>query len=307
MSLPDFSAATSRLRAFHHKAVHELGLLEPTASFLNDDWASSLGLGRTSILVAGSLFEKAGLGYSEVAANHLPPAASARRQHLAGKPFRAAGVSLVIHPLSPHVPTTHMNIRFFAVLDEPNGSAIDWWIGGGFDLTPFYPHEEDCLLWHQAAKDALDPFDPNLYPAAKKACDEYFYLPHRKESRGIGGIFFDDLQLGSPSLGLDLLESVGHAFLGAYREIISRRQNLTYTQSQKDFQLYRRGRYVEFNLLYDRGTLFGLQSGGRTESILMSMPPQANWIYGYEPQPGSPEVSLSEQFLKPRDWLGNLS
>jgi coproporphyrinogen III oxidase len=249
----------------------------------------------------GAVFEKAGVGFSHVSGSTLPPSATASRPELAGKPFHALGVSLVIHPRNPYVPTSHMNVRFFlAGNPEPAGPSTPvWWFGGGFDLTPYYGFEEDAVHWHRTAQAATGEH----YPRFKKWCDDYFYLKHRSEPRGIGGVFFDDFNAPGFAASFDLMRSVGDAFLPAYLPIVGRRKGLAHGQRERDFQLYRRGRYVEFNLVWDRGTHFGLQSGGRTESILMSLPPLVAWRYDWKPEPGSPEARLHDVFLKPREWV----
>lgn len=258
------------------------------------------GGGCTRILEGGRVFERAGIGFSDVAGDALPPSASAARPQLAGRGFEALGVSLVLHPRNPYCPTVHMNVRML-IATKP-GEAPIFWFGGGMDLTPVYPFEDDARHFHQVCKDALDPFGAELYPRFKTWCDEYFFLKHRNETRGIGGIFFDDFSEPGFERSFEMMQSVGDAFLNAYLPIVERRAALPYGERERDFQAYRRGRYVEFNLVFDRGTLFGLQSGGRTESILMSMPPVANWRYNWQPEPGSPEARLSE-FLVPRDWV----
>lgn len=271
------------------------------AEFRTDAWERAEGGGgRTRILAEGGVFEKAGVAFSHVRGAQLPPAATARRPELAGQPWEALGVSLVIHPRNPHVPTSHANVRFF--LAGAAGAEPVWWFGGGFDLTPYYGHEEDAVHWHRTARAALAPFGDELYPRFKAECDRYFFLRHRNEPRGIGGIFFDDFHaLGFPR-SFALLRAVGDAYLPAYRPIVARRKGLPYGERERRFQLYRRGRYAEFNLVWDRGTHFGLQSGGRTESILMSLPPLVRWDYDWRPEPGSPEARLHEVFLQPRDW-----
>jgi coproporphyrinogen III oxidase len=231
----------------------------------------------------------------------LPPSATAKRPELADRQFQAMGVSLVIHPLNPYIPTSHANVRF--LIAEKPGEKDVWWFGGGFDLTPYYPFSEDVMHWHRTAKAACEPFGETVYPAYKKWCDEYFYLKHRDETRGIGGLFFDDLNEWGFDTSFAFMKNVGNHFIPAYLPIVQKRKNTPYGEREREFQLYRRGRYVEFNLVYDRGTLFGLQSGGRTESILMSMPPAANWRYNWKPEPGSPEAVLYEQYLKPQNWL----
>ena len=254
------------------------------------------GGGRSRVLSEGTVFEQAGVGFSHVHGPGLPPSATAQRPDLVGRSFEALGVSLVFHPRNPYIPTTHMNVRFF--LAEKPGHEPVWWFGGGFDLTPYYGFEEDAVHWHTVAKEACEPF--GVYPRFKRWCDEYFHLRHRNEPRGIGGIFFDDLW---ERFAFDLVKSVGDHFLEAYVPILERRKELAYGERERGFQAYRRGRYVEFNLVYDRGTLFGLQSGGRAESILMSLPPRAEWRYDWKPAAGSPEAKLYSDFLKPRDWI----
>jgi coproporphyrinogen III oxidase len=279
--------------------------------FVEDLWHRDAGGGgRTRVLAGGKLFEQAGVGFSHVAGADLPAAATAQRPDLAGRSFEATGVSLVLHPANPYVPATHMNVRFFAAGEKggagdrgDHGEAATWWFGGGFDLTPFYPFEEDAVGWHRAARRACEPFGADVYPRFKRWCDEYFYLRHRGETRGVGGLFFDDLREGGFERSFALLRSVGDAFLPAYLPILERRRETPFGERERQFQLYRRGRYVEFNLLYDRGTLFGLQSGGRTESILMSLPPLVRWQYGRRAEPGSPEELLERDFLRPREWL----
>ncbi len=267
-----------------------------------DKWRNNKGGGgRSRILVDGGLFEQAGVNFSHVYGDSLPTAATAQRPELAGRSFQAMGVSLVIHPRNPYIPTTHMNVRFF--MAEKDAAEPVWWFGGGFDLTPYYGFEEDAVHWHRTAKQACEAFGKECYPRYKQWCDDYFYLPHRQEARGIGGLFFDDVNQAGFARSFAFTRSIGDHFLPAYAPIIERRRHLPYEQAQRDFQLYRRGRYVEFNLVCDRGTLFGLQSGGRTESILMSLPPLVRWRYNWQPVPGSEEARLYEVFLKPRDWL----
>jgi coproporphyrinogen III oxidase len=273
-------------------------------TFLQDDWqreGSGGGGGRTRVLTDGAVFEQAGVNFSEVSGDDLPASATASRPELAGRSFKAMGVSLVIHPHNPYVPTSHANVRFF--IAEKEGEAPIWWFGGGYDLTPYYGFKEDVIEWHQTAKSACDPFGDEVYPRYKKWCDEYFYLKHRDETRGVGGLFFDDLNEGGFDQCFKFLQAVGDSYIKAYLPIVNRRKDTAFGEQQRDFQLYRRGRYVEFNLVYDRGTLFGLQSGGRTESILMSLPPLVKWSYNWEPEPGSKEAELYEVFLKPQDWL----
>ena len=271
------------------------------AHFIEDRWdRPEGGGGRSRVLENGAVFEKAGINFSDVAGSQLPPSATATRPQLAGAPFRAMGVSLVFHPRNPHVPTTHMNVRFFHA--QPEGGDPVWWFGGGFDLTPYYGYREDAAHWHNTAKAACDPFGEKLYPRFKNACDEYFHLPHRDEARGIGGIFFDDYDQGGFESAFAFLRSIGDHFIPAYRPIVERCKDLPATEAQRQFQLYRRGRYVEFNLVYDRGTLFGLQSKGRTESILMSLPPLVRWDYDFQPEPDTAEAELYQVSLQPQDW-----
>ncbi len=276
--------------------------LDKTASFKKDSWTRAEGGGGLScVLEGGALLEKGGVNFSHVTGQHLPPSALAHRKDLAGAAFEATGVSLVFHPRNPYVPTTHFNVRLFVA--TPEKGEPQWWFGGGFDLTPYYPFLEDCVHWHTMARQACLPFGATLYPRFKKWCDDYFYLPHRQETRGIGGLFFDDFNELDFETTFSLVQSVGNHFLLAYEPIVKKRQTQKYGTEQKDFQAYRRGRYVEFNLVYDRGTLFGLQSGGRTESILMSLPPHVVWQYNWAPAAGSAEAQLYQDYLKPRDWL----
>ncbi len=271
-----------------------------SATFREDTWKRQEGGGgRTRILADGNVFEQAGVGFSKVSGNTLPPSASLHRPELAGRHWTATGVSLVFHPLNPYVPTTHMNVRFFEARAE--GKESVWWFGGGFDLTPFYPFEEDLRHWHAVARRVCLPFGDDVYARYKKWCDDYFFIKHRDETRGVGGLFFDDLHEGGFDRCFEFLRSVGDGFLDAYLPIVGRRKELPYAEREREFQLYRRGRYVEFNLVYDRGTLFGLQSGGRAESILMSLPPRVRFEYAYAPDVGSEEARLSE-YLKPREW-----
>ncbi|WP_373740110.1 oxygen-dependent coproporphyrinogen oxidase [Neisseria sp.] len=268
--------------------------------FEADQWQSALGSGESRVLKNGAVFEQAGVNFSHVKGSAMPAAATAHRPELAGAPFEAMGVSLVVHPKNPYVPTSHANVRFF--IARPEGREPVWWFGGGFDLTPFYPYEADILHWHRTAAELCKPFGEDVYPEFKKWCDDYFYLKHRGETRGVGGLFFDDLNRWDFDTCLAFIKKVGEGYTDAYIPIAALRKNTVYGERERQFQLYRRGRYVEFNLVWDRGTLFGLQSGGRTESILMSMPPLVRFEYGYEPQEGSAEARLNG-FLKPRDWL----
>lgn len=272
------------------------------ATFQEDAWdREEGGGGRSRVLAKGAVFEQAGINFSHVHGDQLPPSASAVRPELAGRSFEAMGVSLVIHPHNPYVPTSHANVRFF--LAEKPGADPVWWFGGGFDLTPYYPFKEDVIHWHTTAKAACDPFGDDVYAKYKKWCDEYFYLKHREETRGVGGLFFDDLNEWGFEKSFAFMRSVGDHYVSAYQPIVNKRKDTPYGQCQRDFQLYRRGRYVEFNLVYDRGTLFGLQSGGRTESILMSLPPLVKWRYNWQPKHGTPEADLYENYLRPQDWL----
>lgn len=269
--------------------------------FREDSWERAEGGGgRSRVIEGGEVFEKAGINFSDVRGASMPASATATRPQLAGASFRAMGVSLVCHPLNPHVPTTHLNVRFFYA--EPKDGDPIWWFGGGFDLTPYYGHVEDAVHWHKTAQAACEPFGELLYPKFKDICDQYFFLPHRDEPRGIGGIFFDDFTAGGFEQAFAFMRSVGDHFIPAYQPIITRRKGTTYTDRERQFQLYRRGRYVEFNLVQDRGTHFGLQSKGRTESILMSLPPLVRWDYDWQPEAGSPEAELYDIFLKPRNW-----
>jgi coproporphyrinogen III oxidase len=277
---------------------------ENSAHFIEDIWERAEGGGgKTRVLAAGSVFEQAGVNFSHVSGFKLPPSATAKRPELADRQFQAMGVSLVIHPNNPYVPTSHANVRF--LIAEKAGEPDVWWFGGGFDLTPYYPFRDDVMHWHRTAKAACDPFGETVYPAYKKWCDDYFYLKHRSETRGVGGLFFDDLNEWGFDRSFAFMQSVGNHYIPAYLPIVQKRKNTPYGEREREFQLYRRGRYVEFNLVYDRGTLFGLQSGGRTESILMSMPPVAHWRYSWQPEAGSPEAVLYEQYLKPQNWLEN--
>ncbi|MEQ3512395.1 oxygen-dependent coproporphyrinogen oxidase [Pseudoalteromonas phenolica] len=272
------------------------------AKFVEDAWERAEGGGgRTRVIRDGDVIEQGGVNFSHVFGASMPASATAHRPELAGRSFHACGVSLVIHPKNPHIPTSHANVRFF--IAEKEGEAPIWWFGGGFDLTPFYPVLEDVKHWHQVAKDLCEPFGDTVYNDYKKWCDEYFYLKHRGETRGVGGLFFDDLNEWGFEKSFDFMQAVGNGFLDAYLPIIEKRKDTPTNDAQRQFQLYRRGRYVEFNLVWDRGTLFGLQTGGRTESILMSMPPLARWEYDFTPEAGSLEANLYESYLKPRDWL----
>jgi coproporphyrinogen III oxidase len=298
--LPDLAAIKARFLHLQDAIVGALEAEDGGGRFREDRWNRAEGGGGcTRILAEGRVFEKAGVNFSHVQGAQLPPSATAHRPELAGRPWEALGISIVTHPRNPYVPTSHANVRFFS-------AGPVWWFGGGFDLTPYYGFAEDAVHWHRTARAAVAPFGEELYPRFKRACDEYFFLKHRGEARGIGGLFFDDFN----ELGFDrswaLTRAVAEAYVQAYRPIVARRQGQPYGERERNFQLVRRGRYAEFNLVWDRGTLFGLQSGGRTESILMSLPPLVRWDYAWQAEPGSAEARLSEDFLKPRDWA-NLS
>lgn len=301
--VPDASAVRTYLVDLQRRIVEGLEATDGKP-FNRDEWQRPEGGGGISRLIeGGNVFERGGVGFSHVKGSRLPGSATAHRAQLANRPWEAMGVSLVIHPRNPYVPTVHLNVRCFIAYPTPGtDEAPVWWFGGGQDLTPYYGFEEDAAHFHRTCKASLDPFGAQYHPAFKKWCDEYFFLKHRNEPRGVGGIFFDDFS----ELGFDrsfaMIRSVGDHFLPAYAPIVERRLGLPHGERERDFQCYRRGRYVEFNLVFDRGTLFGLQSGGRTESILMSMPPVVTWRYDWQPEPGTPEARLYEVFLKPRDW-----
>ena len=300
----NIEAVKTYLQDLQDRICSELEALDGQNSFREDAWQRSEGGGgRTRVIEEGAVFEKGGVLYSHVYGDKLPPSASANRPELAGRSFQAMGVSLVIHPRNPYVPTSHANVRFF-VAEKPGEEPV-WWFGGGFDLTPYYGFEEDAKYWHQIAKQACEPFGPEIYPKFKNWCDDYFYLKHRDEARGIGGLFFDDYSEGGFENSFALMKSVGDAYIQAYAPIVARRQAMPYGEVERSFQAFRRGRYVEFNLVYDRGTLFGLQSGGRTESILVSLPPKVEWHYDYQPESGSAESRLYTDFLPARDWLAD--
>ncbi|UTW48287.1 oxygen-dependent coproporphyrinogen oxidase [Bacterioplanoides sp. SCSIO 12839] len=271
----------------------------------NDSSLSLTGGGRTRVIADGAVIEKGGVNFSHVKGPQLPASATASRPELAGRSFQALGVSLVIHPKNPYVPTSHANVRLF--IAEKEGEEPVWWMGGGFDLTPFYPYEEDVVHWHQTAKDLCEPFGVEAFPKYKQWCDEYFFLKHRNETRGVGGLFFDDMNEWDGELNFDksfaFMKAVGDGYIDAYVPIVAKRKDEQFGERERKFQLYRRGRYVEFNLVFDRGTIFGLQTGGRTESILMSLPPVAHWDYDWHPEPGSPEARLYDEFLPHKDWV----
>ncbi|GAA0564153.1 oxygen-dependent coproporphyrinogen oxidase [Halomonas salifodinae] len=302
MAHAHLDAVKTYLRELQDRLCQGLAEEDGRAEFREDAWTRDEGGGgRSRVIENGALFEKGGVNFSHVHGTQLPPSATAARPELAGRGFHAVGVSWVLHPENPHVPTSHGNVRFF--IAEKEGEAPVWWFGGGFDLTPYYPVHEDVLHWHRVARDACAPFGDDVYPRYKAWCDDYFFLKHRGETRGVGGLFFDDLNAWGFDKSFAFQRAVGDAFLEAYLPIARRRRQTPWGERERDFQLYRRGRYVEFNLVWDRGTLFGLQSGGRTESILMSMPPLARWDYGWEPEPGSPEAALYRDYLRPREWL----
>ena len=296
----DVDAVKQFLTGLQQTVVASLSGVDGRA-FRRDEWSRAEGGGGIAqVLEDGSVFERAGVNFSHVHGEGLPASATASRPELAGRPFQAMGVSLVLHPRNPYVPTVHMNVRFFVA--RKDGAAAAWWFGGGLDLTPYYPFAEDARHFHRACRDALAPYGAERYPRYKKWCDDYFFLKHRAEPRGVGGIFFDDLNQPDFAACFALTRSVGSHFLRAYLPILERRRGLGYGERERAFQAYRRGRYVEFNLVYDRGTLFGLQSGGRTEAILMSLPPRVEWRYDWKPEPGSPEEKLYTEFLIPKDW-----
>ncbi len=298
---PDTQAVHDYLLDLQERICAALTAEDGSAAFREDAWERpGGGGGRTRVMEGGAVFEKGGINFSHVFGDKLPPSASAHRPELAGRGFQAMGVSLVMHPRNPYVPTSHANVRFF--LAEKPGEDPVWWFGGGFDLTPYYGFDEDAIHWHRTAQDACAPFGEGLHARLKQWCDDYFYLRHRDEPRGVGGLFFDDENEGGFERSFALMRSVGDHYLPAYQPIVARRKGTAFDERERAFQRIRRGRYVEFNLVYDRGTLFGLQSGGRTESILMSLPPEVSWRYDWQPEPGSPEARLYERYLKPRDW-----
>jgi coproporphyrinogen III oxidase len=306
MDRPDKQAVKEYLLALQERLCSALAQEDGVGSFGRDEWRRSdgdplAGGGISRVLEGGAVFERAGVNFSHVTGPGLPVSATARRPELSGRPFQAMGVSLVVHPVNPYVPTSHLNVRFF--LAEGSAAEPAWWFGGGFDLTPCYGYRQDCVFWHRTARAACMPFGEELYARYKTWCDEYFYLRHRREPRGVGGLFFDDLNEGGFERCFGLMRSVGDNYLEGYLPIVRRRRDTAFGERQRQFQLYRRGRYVEFNLVDDRGTLFGLQSGGRVESILMSMPPLAGWRYDWQPEPGSEEAELYELYLNPKDWL----
>lgn len=300
---PDVSAVKQYLLDLQEIICSSLTAEDGEQDFIRDDWQRERGGGGglTRVLTNGAVFEQAGVNFSHVQGNELPASATAHRPELAGREFEAMGVSLVIHPHNPYVPTSHANVRFFIATKE--GDEPIWWFGGGFDLTPYYGDREDCKHWHSVARDACADFGTDAYQRYKQWCDDYFYLKHRNEPRGIGGLFFDDLNEGGFDRCFAFMQSVGDHYLPAYLPIVQKHKSAEHGERERNFQLYRRGRYVEFNLVYDRGTLFGLQTGGRTESILMSLPPVVNWRYNWKPEAGTAEAELYETYLKPADWL----
>lgn len=303
MSHPHLDTVKRYLLDLQDNLCQALAAEDAGAAFREDAWErADGGGGRSRVIENGAVFEKGGVNFSHVYGATLPLSASAARPELAGRSFHAVGVSWVLHPVNPHVPTSHGNVRFF-IAEKPGEEPV-WWFGGGYDLTPFYPVHDDVLHWHRVARDACQAFGDDVYPRFKRWCDEYFYLKHRDETRGIGGLFFDDLNDWDFATCFDFLRAVGDSFLDAYLPIVRRRRDDAYGERERAFQRYQRGRYVEFNLVWDRGTLFGLQSGGRTESILMSMPPVVEWHYGWTPEPGSAEARLYSDYLVARDWLG---
>ncbi|WP_416306812.1 oxygen-dependent coproporphyrinogen oxidase [Neptunicella sp. SCSIO 80796] len=302
MSTPDIQQVITFFHKLQDNICQTLELADGKGRFVEDNWQREQGGGgRTRVMRSGNVIEQGGVNFSHVFGSEMPLSATAGRPELAGRTFQACGVSLVIHPENPNVPTSHANVRFF--IAEKEGAEPVWWFGGGFDLTPFYPHKDDVLHWHRTAEQLCRPFGENVYNDYKKWCDDYFYLKHRDETRGVGGLFFDDLNQWGFEKSFEFVQAVGNGYLDAYVPILEKRKSAGWGDKERQFQLYRRGRYVEFNLVYDRGTLFGLQTGGRTESILMSMPPLARWEYDYHPTPGSYEAELYRDYLRPRNWL----
>ena len=299
----DVSAVETYLTTLQSRICERLELIDQSAGFATESWDRPEGGGGISrVLADGDVIEKGGVNFSHVVGSSMPASATQHRPELAGRSFRALGVSLVIHPRNPHAPTSHANVRMF--MAEKPGAEPVWWMGGGFDLTPYYGYGEDAVSWHTQAKAACDPFGEAVYPRFKQWCDDYFYIPHRQEPRGVGGLFYDDLNEWGFDQTFAFMRSVGDGFLNAYAPILERRKDTPWTEEERQWQLYRRGRYVEFNLVHDRGTLFGLQTNGRTEAILMSLPPLVRWEYGLTPEEGTPEARLMSDFLPPRDWLG---
>ena len=301
---PDKNAVKSYLESLQDNICKALATADGKKQFVEETWQREEGGGgRSRVLAEGAVIEKGGVNFSHVMGEAMPASATAHRPELAGRRFEAMGVSLVIHPHNPYVPTSHANVRFF--IAEKDGAEPVWWFGGGYDLTPYYGNDEDCVHWHQTAQAACQPFGEDIYQKYKHWCDEYFYLKHRDEPRGIGGLFFDDLNTPDFATSFAFMQAVGDSYTKAYIPIIEKRKDQPYTDRERQFQLYRRGRYVEFNLVYDRGTLFGLQTGGRTESILMSLPPLVRWEYNWSPEQGTPEHQLYSHYLKPQDWVNH--
>lgn len=300
--MPDKNAVKAYLLQLQDAICKDLAAADGKAQFVEDSWVREEGGGgRSRVLTEGGVIEKGGVNFSHVTGEQMPASATAHRPELAGRKFEAMGVSLVIHPHNPYIPTSHANVRFF--IAEKEGAEPVWWFGGGYDLTPYYGNDEDCKHWHQTAKEACQPFGEDVYPKYKKWCDDYFYLKHRNEPRGIGGLFFDDLNTPDFDQAFSFMRAVGDSYTKAYVPIIERRKDIAYGERERQFQLYRRGRYVEFNLVFDRGTLFGLQTGGRTESILMSLPPLVRWEYDWHPEPGTAEAKLYDHYLQPQEWV----
>jgi coproporphyrinogen III oxidase len=302
MQQPNIDAVKAYLMNLQDQICNALAAEDGQASFIEDAWDREQGgIGRTRVISNGAVFEKGGVNFSHVFGTKLPPSATAARPELVGRSFQAMGVSLVLHPHNPYVPTSHANVRFF--IAEKEGEEPVWWFGGGYDLTPFYGFEEDCQHWHQTAKDACQPFGDEAYPKYKKWCDDYFMLKHRDEPRGVGGLFFDDLNEEGFDASFEFVKAIGDSYVKAYQPIVAKRKDTPFGEKERNFQCYRRGRYVEFNLVFDRGTLFGLHTGGRTESILMSLPPVVHWEYDYQPEVGSEEAKLYSDFLIHKDWV----
>lgn len=302
MSQPDKRAVKTYLMELQERICAALSAADGGNAFTEDSWVREEGGGgRSRVLADGLVFEKGGVNFSHVMGTRMPASATAHRPELAGRSFEAMGVSLVMHPRNPYVPTSHANVRFF--IAEKDGEAPVWWFGGGYDLTPYYGFDDDCEHWHRIAASACQPFGAEVYTNYKRWCDEYFFLKHRNEPRGIGGLFFDDLNQPDFDRSFAFMRAVGDSYCDAYVPIVKRRKDTAYGERERQFQLYRRGRYVEFNLVYDRGTLFGLQTGGRTESILMSLPPLVRWEYNWQPDPGTPEAALYSDYLRPREWV----
>ncbi len=302
MNTPNLYQVKDFFLSLQDHLCKQLEQIDGQSTFMEDCWQrEDGGGGRSRVLTEGKVFEKAGVNFSHISGASMPASATAHRPELAGRSYQAMGVSLVVHPLNPYVPTSHANVRFFIAEKEEEPPV--WWFGGGFDLTPYYGFEEDAIHWHTVAKNLCQPFGDDIYPKYKKWCDDYFFIKHRNEPRGIGGLFYDDLNTPDFDTCFNFTQAVGNGFLSAYLPIVERRKNLTWSEHERQFQLYRRSRYVEFNLVWDRGTLFGLQSGGRTESILMSMPPLVRWEYGYTPEKNSPESELYTSFLIKKDWV----